>query len=200
MPLEFLIHQDPYAVLFAALTLVVVGPALMLMLRVVFSSQTGLGRKEGGRTVLTHGTGTRLVSAFFLLTPVFWSWAALAAPDQRRVFFIAFGAFSLLVAGPMAAATFWHNLVLEDDALVSNALFSAGRRMAWSEIVSVRFNESMLWYVIESSSGGRIRVSGYMSGLQALSDALLERAPESDSVRKGARHMGARWRPYLPDA
>ena len=196
MPFELLIHQDLYAVLFAALTLVVVGPALLLMLRVVFRSQAGLGN-EGRRTVLTHGTGTRLVSAFFLLTPVFWSWAALAAQDQRRVFFIAFGAFSLLVAGPMAAATFWNNLVLEDDALVSNALFSPGRRMAWGEIVSVRFNESMLWYVIESSSGGRIRVSGFMSGLQALSDALLERAPESDSVRKGARHMGARWRPLL---
>src|SRR3989442_6312221 len=182
MPLEFLIHQDLEAVLFAALTLDVVGPALRLMLRVVFRSQTGLGRKEGGRTGLTHGTGTRLVSGFFLLPPVFWSWAALAAQDQRRVFFIAFGAFSLLVAGPMAAATIWNNLVLEDDALVSNALFSAGRRMAWGEIVSVRFNESMLWYVIESSSGGRIRVSGYLSGMPALRDAVLERSAVSESV------------------
>src|SRR5207302_11104031 len=110
---------------------------------------------------------------------------------------MAFAAFSLRGAGPMAAATCWHILVLEDDALVSNGLFSAGRRMAWGEIVAVRFNESMLWYVIESSSGRRIRVSGFMSGLQALSDALLERAPESDPVRKGARHMGARWRPLL---
>src|SRR5256885_10905555 len=48
----------------------------------------------------------------------------------------------------MSVATFWNNLGLEDDALVSNALFSAGRRMAWGEIVSVRFNESIMWYVI----------------------------------------------------
>ena len=78
--------------------------------------------------------------------------------------------------------------VLTREGLRYGKLLGPGGEARWADVRSVRYSESMRWFVLELADGRVVRVSGMLRGLPRFALAVLDRVP-SHAVDAEARRL-----------
>lgn len=64
----------------------------------------------------------------------------------------------------MWAEFIWTNGYFDKEEIHFKSIWRGSRRYSWSELVSVKYNESLYWYVLKFSDNKTIRLSVYLNG------------------------------------
>jgi len=86
--------------------------------------------------------------------------------------FVSFALLSLAILGDYFAAR--HEV--SEAGLRFGRLFASGGHMRWVELKSIRFNDAMKWFRLESQSGTVVRISVMLMGLPMFAQFLLTHA------------------------
>ncbi|MFL5574787.1 MAG: hypothetical protein ACJ79S_02305 [Gemmatimonadaceae bacterium] len=88
-------------------------------------------------------------------------------------------------------------VLVSDGEVTAHGLWGAPTRLAWRDVVRVRYGRQSGYFTLEDASGRKVRASSMMVGLPNLVEAMRQRLPEpayADAVRNWqsmARGYGA---------
>jgi hypothetical protein len=149
----------------------------LLRSRPVPSSDSGTGVMRHERWVLCLGLlasiffyGLAILSNTWMKNSSTTIWTTLA--------FVGFGSLGIPLLADYWFA--WHRI--DERGIEYGSMFALRRYMAWSEVKCISFAPSMGWYVLESESGAKARVSILLSGLKGFASQVLDHVPRERIV------------------
>jgi hypothetical protein len=96
---------------------------------------------------------------------------------------LAFAGFGSLGIPLLADYWFaWHRI--DERGIDYGSMFARRRYMAWSEVKWISFHPNMGWYMLESESGAKARISILLSGLKEFASQVLDHVPREKIDRE----------------
>lgn len=163
----------------AALIAVIVPLILGWLLR----SANSATKKVGGVSWLTYSNEMKLLSVVLsLIVPaLIILWFNVDAKDKEPVAWMIalFGGLTL----PLFLELFFVRIGYDSKKIYCKSIWRPNRDVAWPDVQSVTFSQSMSWWVLETNHSGKIRVSQFMSGVPELLKELEKRGIKSSEER-----------------
>jgi hypothetical protein len=175
--------QHPWWVLF--LKSIVTVAIIALVMKWIYKSLHNR-RGEKGTGVLRHQpwvlfTGLLGSLLFFGLAIVSNTWGKNATTSiWSTLFFVGFGLFSL----PLVADYFFARHRVTERGIQYGSMFGRRGSMDWSEVERVSFSPNMGWFLLETKSGSKARISMLLSGMKEFARLVLERVPREKVDRE----------------
>jgi hypothetical protein len=94
--------------------------------------------------------------------------------------FVGFGSLGI----PMLADYCFARHRITERGIDYGSMFAVRRFMAWSEFKCVSFAPSMGWYLLESESGAKARISILLTGLKEFANQVLDHVPREKIERE----------------
>ncbi len=121
-----------------------------------------------GEMILSYGLMMRLFSLlmpgfFLILIVAILATEGIAKPGNTPLV-IGLSAIALVAGFPVLEA-FGVSIRLGDQSIIGCAPWRLPRTIDWNDIQSIKYSDSMKWFLIEDSNGTQIRVSILISGL-----------------------------------
>jgi len=136
-------------------------------------------RPESERHTLRHPVSTLVigvvVAAFFFGIAVISNTIGKnpTATVWTTLLFVAFG----LASAPMIADYFFARHRVSERGIEYGRMFGQRGSLRWSEVRRVRFAPVMKWFVLETASGAKVRVSAMLIGLPEFAHFVLLHVP-----------------------
>ncbi len=162
--------------------------ALTALLMVwLVSTVAYIAKQERGNKILYYGNGMKMTG---IISLVFWIaliTIMLLTSKHDNFWPLMLFLFFVLMSVVMIIEAYFVRIVYADTSItVSSPWRRDTRIILWDEIESVRFNDTLQWYVCQTRTKGKIRLSLYLSGvgefLDQLDDKLAARA-HGDSLQ-----------------
>ena len=145
-----------------ALTVLIVPIVLGWFLRNVSEK----AKRINGVAWLDYGVRFKSFTLLFvgLVAGLVVIWFNIEAEDKTAlVFLIAlFGGLTL----PMVIEFFLVRIGFDENGIYCYSGWRPKRTIAWTAVESVKFSESLQWWVLDTKGAGKIRASVFLSGLQ----------------------------------
>ncbi len=137
-------------------------------------------RPASERCTLRHPLSTLVIgvvgAAFFFGIAVISNTVGKnpTATVWTTLLFAAFGLASL----PIIADYFFARHRVSEQGMEYGRMFGQRGSLRWSDVRSVRFAPAMKWFVLETASGAKVRVSAMLLGLPEFAHFVLRHAPK----------------------
>jgi hypothetical protein len=153
-----------------------------LLLIYLFQSFRSAARRSARIRVVQYGRSMRILAVGSLMFVAFFLPTAAQAPPRQQWLAWALAALLCGAAAYVALEALLVHLEFDEERLYAFSPWRGSRTIPWAEVVSIRFSPLNRGYVVRTRSQGSVRVSLFMSGL----DAFLARVDRELRRQSGA--------------
>lgn len=122
-------------------------------------------KKSNGISWLYYGNRMKGLALFFtaIVVALIIIWFNVEPKDKMPVLGMIgmFGGLTL----PLVLEFYFVHIGYDAEKIYCHSIWRANRVIDWSDVRTVTFSESMRWWVIDTKSSGKIRVSELISGV-----------------------------------